>query len=183
DFVSQALFAFRDWGPEVLVENLYILDQSFATILDPTNDLFRREFAFDDDGKIPLNRRKTWKRTSRYSSRSILKQPLEVKFEKQENRQPKRVGNIGMDLPEHAKFFVAVYQSRGPAGMEERARFPGPGDGVANPLQIQNPLHQSFAIQETKRDRGARAQASRRSRAVEDPAQALPLLSGSVAPQ
>src|ERR1700732_2137292 len=81
DFVGQALFAFGDRGAEILIEYLNMLNQSFAKILDPTNDLLRRELAIDHDGEVPFNRRKTWKGMGCYLMRSILKQSVEVKFE------------------------------------------------------------------------------------------------------
>src|SRR5918996_4032824 len=80
NFVGQALFTFRNRGTEVLVEYLNMLNQSFAKILDPTNDLLSGKRAIHDNGKVPLDRRKTRKGTGCYFSRSILKQLLEVKF-------------------------------------------------------------------------------------------------------
>src|SRR5215467_10396580 len=93
DFVGQALFAFGDRGAEILIKYLNMLNQSFAKILDPTNNLLRRKFTIDHHREVPFNRRKTWKGMGYYLSRSILKQFIEVKFERENRRQFELVAN------------------------------------------------------------------------------------------
>src|SRR2546425_1223751 len=99
-----------------------MLNQSFAKIRDPTNDLLRWKLAIDHDCKIPLDRWKTWKRTGFYLSRSIFKQSLEVKFEDQKWRQSDFITDVRMDLPEIAQFAIIPLKRRRSPGMKKSRR-------------------------------------------------------------
>ena len=80
-FIGQAFLPFGNRGAQVLVEYLNLLDQSFAEILDPVDDLL--------GGKSrphiapPVLQRKTWKSLECYC-RGAYSSSIEVKFEKQQ---------------------------------------------------------------------------------------------------
>src|SRR6266508_275742 len=128
-----------------------MFNQGFTKILDPTDDLLRGKVAIHHDRNIPLDGRKTRKRTCRYSPRSILKQFLEVKFEHKYRRHAKLITDVGVELDQITELGLAARQTRRSPGMQDDRRRDLPTHQVAHAKQIENRFRQPFTIEKSQR--------------------------------
>src|SRR3989338_6444643 len=176
--VGQTLLALRHRRSLILIEYLDLFDKRMVELFfDPVNQSLRRKAVIQHDSQIPLNRRKSSKGTNLKLPRSILNQLLKVNFKYEKGRQAKLLAEIRVELAQAAYVGTRDLERRGLSRVENG------GKALARPNhlrrhadQLQDPFHQPFDVEESRRRLLLAAQAPALPVAVDSAGQTLPLL-------